>query len=146
PTLSARQMGARGAAVSREQGRNTAAGLRRLGVNVDLAPVLDVARPGGVIAETERAFGPSAARVEETAIPFAEALQAGGVAATAKHFPGFGAAVENTDFAPETIALSKQRLRAIDEAPFAAFIAAGGDLVMMSTAIYPAFSRRPAAF
>ncbi len=146
PTLSARQMGARGAATSREQGRRTAASLRALGINVDLAPVLDVARPGGTIAETERGFGASAARVIETAIPFAEGLQAGGVAATAKHFPGFGAAGENTDFAVESIDLSKPRLRAVDEAPFAAFTAAGGELVMLSTAIYPAFSDRPAAF
>jgi beta-N-acetylhexosaminidase len=146
PTASARQMGNRGAAFSRAQGRRTAANLRDLGVNVDLAPVLDVARPGGTIAATERGFGATAAKVEATAIPFAEALAAGGVAATAKHFPGFGAAGENTDFAVEEIALSKAKLRAVDEAPFAAFAEAGGDLVMLSTAIYPAFSDKPAAF
>lgn len=146
PSASARQMGNRGAAFSRDQGHRTAANLRDLGVNVDLAPVLDVARPGGTIAATERGFGATAAKVEATAIPFAEALQAGGVAATAKHFPGFGAAGENTDFAVEEIELSKAQLRAVDEAPFAAFVEAGGDLVMLSTAIYPAFSDRPAAF
>ena len=133
-------MGARGAAFSREQGRRTAANLRALGVNVDLAPVLDVARPGGAIAETERGFGASAARVAATAVPFADGLQAGGVAATAKHFPGLGAATENTDFAVQRIDLSKQELRAVDEAPYRDFIAAGGDLVMLSTAIYPALS------
>lgn len=146
PTLSARQIGNRGPATARQQGRRTAANLRSLGVNVDLAPVLDLGRPGGVIAETERAFGATPGKVTETAIPFAQALQAGGVAATAKHFPGFGAASENTDFAVEEINLPKARLRAADEAPFAAFAAAGGDLVMLSTAIYPAFSARPAAF
>ena len=61
PTASAAEMGARGAAFSREQGRRTAANLRELGVNVDLAPVLDVARPGGTIAATERGFGSTAA-------------------------------------------------------------------------------------
>lgn len=146
PTASARQMGARGAAFSSRQGRATAATLRELGVNVDLAPVLDVGRPGGVIAETERSFGATAARVEATAIPFAKALQAGGVAATGKHFPGFGAATENTDFSVERIDLSKRDLRAVDERPYEPFIAAGGELVMLSTAIYPAFSDRPAAF
>ena len=146
PTASARQMGNRGAAFSRAQGRASARNLRSLGVNVDLAPVLDLARPGGVIAATERGFGATAAKVAATAIPFAQALEAGGVAATAKHFPGFGAAGENTDFAVEEIGLSKARLRAVDEAPFAAFAAAGGKLVMLSTAIYPAFSDLPAAF
>jgi beta-N-acetylhexosaminidase len=146
PDPSAREMGNRGAAFSREQGRLTARNLRDLGINVDLAPVLDVARPGGVIAETERGFGASAAKVTATAIPFATALQQGGVAATAKHFPGFGSAPENTDFAVQRVGLSKARLRAIDEVPFATFAAAGGDLVMLSTAIYPALSPLPAAF
>ncbi len=146
PTASAEAMGARGAAYSAEQGHRTAANLRDVGVNVDLAPVLDVGRPGGVIAGTERSFGSTAARVAEAAIPFAKALQAGGVAATGKHFPGFGAARENTDFSVERIDLSKHELRAIDEKPYAAFVAAGGKLVMLRTAIYPAFSDRPAAF
>lgn len=146
PTASAREMGARGAAFSARQGRATAANLRDLGVNVDFAPVLDVGRPGGVIDETERSFGATAARVEATAIPFAEGLQAGGVAATGKHFPGFGAATENTDFSVERIDLSKAELRAVDEKPYGAFAAAGAKLAMLSTAIYPAFSDRPAAF
>jgi beta-N-acetylhexosaminidase len=146
PSTSAEEMGARGAAFSASQGRATAANLRELGVNVDLAPVLDVGRPGGVIDETERSFGTTAGRVEAAAIPFAEALQAGGVAATGKHFPGFGAATENTDFSAERIDLSKRELRTTDEQPYEAFAAAGGKLVMLSTATYPAFSDRPAAF
>ena len=146
PTASAATMGARGAAFSREQGKRTAANLRDVGVNVDLAPVLDVARPGGVIAETERSFGATASRVSATAIPFAKALQAGGMVATGKHFPGFGDARENTDFSVERIPLGKGELRAVDEKPYEAFVAAGGEMVMLSTAIYPAFSDDPAAF
>ncbi len=146
PTASAAEMGERGAAFSREQGRRTAANLRDLGVNVDLAPVLDVARPGGMIAETERGFGSTAREVTASAIPFALGLQRAGVAATAKHFPGLGAAAENTDFAVQRIGLSAQALRDVDEAPYRAFVAAGGDLVMLSTAIYPALSPDPAAF
>lgn len=146
PTASAAAMGERGAAFSHEQGRRTAANLSDLGVNVDLAPVLDVARPGGTIAETDRGFGATAQQVAAGAIPFAMGLQRGGVAATAKHFPGLGAASENTDFAVQRIGLSKQALRDVDEAPYGAFAAAGGDLAMLSTVIYPAFSPDPAAF
>jgi beta-N-acetylhexosaminidase len=146
PTASAEEMGSRGAAFSARQGRRAAANLRAVGVNVDFAPVLDVGRPGGVIAETERRFGSTAAEVEATAIPFAEGLEAGGLVATGKHFPGFGAARENTDFSTERIDLSKAELRRVDEKPYAAFAAAGGRMVMLSTAIYPAFSDRPAAF
>ncbi len=145
PSASAREMGARGPIFSRVQGARTAANLRAVGVNVDLAPVLDVARRGGEIATTERGFGSSAAAVLSSAVPFASALQGAGVAATAKHFPGFGSARANTDLAVQRIGLSKSVLRSVDEAPYRPFIDAGGELVMLSTAIYPAFSSRPAA-
>jgi beta-N-acetylhexosaminidase len=146
PTASAEEMGRRGAVFSRRQGEATAANLRDLGIDVDLAPVLDVARPGGTIAETERGFGSSASRVSATAGTFAAGLQGGGVAATAKHFPGLGAARENTDFAAQRIDLSRRTLRAVDEMPYRRFIDLGGAMVMLSTATYPAFSPKPAAF
>lgn len=146
PATSARAMGERGAAFSRRQGALTARNLKNAGFNVDLAPVLDVARPGGVIAETDRGFGSTVRKVNNTAIPFARAMQRGGVAATAKHFPGLGAAGENTDFAVQRIRLSKATLRKVDIAPYRPFIASRGKLVMVGTAIYPAFGPRPAAF
>lgn len=146
PTASAEQMGARGPTFSRNQGAATAASLGDVGINVDLAPMLDVARPGGTIAETDRGFGATAAKVAATAVPFAAGLKSGGVVATAKHFPGFGAARENTDFAVQRIGLSKRELRGVDEAPYRRFLGLGDQMVMLSTAIYPAFSSRPAAF
>lgn len=146
PVASAEAMGARGPAVSRAQGRLTGLNLGDVGINVDLAPVLDVARPGGTIAESERGFGSTPARVVATAAPFAAGLEAAGVAATAKHFPGLGAAALNTDDAVQRIPLSRATLRRIDEAPYRRFVEARGAMVMLSTAIYPAFSPRPAAF
>jgi beta-N-acetylhexosaminidase len=146
PTVSARTMGAHGAAFSADQGHRAAADLRHVGVNVDLAPVLDVARPGGTIAETDRGFGSTAAEVAATAVPFAAALQSGGVAATGKHFPGLGSARLNTDDAAQRIGLSKSTLREVDEVPYRRLVEAGGDMVMLSTAIYPALSPQPAAF
>ena len=83
---------------------------------------------------------PARSAVEATAVPFAAALRGGGVAATAKHFPGLGAAAGNTDFAAQRVDLPKRTLRAVDERPYRRFAAAAGDLVMLSTAIYPAFS------
>jgi beta-N-acetylhexosaminidase len=146
PNASAAVMGARGAAYSRRQGAMTGANLRDLGINVDLAPVLDVARPGGDIADTERGFSSTPAGVAATAVPFAAALQAEGVAATGKHFPGLGGARLDTDFAVQRLRLSKATLRRVDEAPYRPFIVAGGAMVMLSTAIYPALSPKPAAF
>ncbi|MCB0869992.1 MAG: hypothetical protein KDB52_04095 [Solirubrobacterales bacterium] len=146
PNASAEQMGARGAAYSRRQGALTGLNLKTSGFNVDLAPVLDVARPGGVIADTGRGFGSTVRKVNDTAIRFANALQRTGVAATAKHFPGLGAARENTDFAVQRIRLSKAALRKVDMAPYEIFAANRGKLVMVGSAIYPAFGPRPAMF
>lgn len=146
PSSSAEEMGAKGAAYSAEQGRLTARNLRDIGVNVDLAPVLDVARPGGVIADTDRGFGGDPARVTRTAIPFAAALSDGKIAPAAKHFPGLGAARENTDFAVQKIGLSRARLRAVDERPYPPFIRIPRAVVMINSAVYPAFSRKPASF
>jgi beta-N-acetylhexosaminidase len=146
PTASAAQMGARGAGFSSAQGTRTAANLRDVGVNVDLAPVLDVARPGSDTEATERGFGSSAAAVARSAIPFAASLREGGVAATAKHFPGLGSARQNTDFAVQRVGLPKATLRTVDEAPYRSFVGAGGEMVMIASAIYPALSPMPAAF
>jgi beta-N-acetylhexosaminidase len=109
-----------------------------LGVNVDLAPVLDVARPKGFIAKQQRGFGSTAAAVSSVGVGFAKGLQTAGVAATGKHFPGLGSTAANTDLRPATIGLSLAKLRAVDEAPYAGFIAAAGKLVMVSSARYPA--------
>jgi beta-N-acetylhexosaminidase len=75
-----------------------------------------------------------------------KAQQAGGVAATAKHFPGLGAASasQNTDVGPVTLNLSSNTLRTVDEVPFGAAIQAGVKLVMVSWAVYPALGARPA--
>ena len=146
PSASAEEMGRRGPTFSRRQGHRTAANLRDLGFNVDLAPVLDVGRQGGVIEETDRAFGDTAREVTQSGGAFANGLRLGDVATTAKHFPGMGAAGENTDFAVQRIRLSKRQLRRIDERPYRRFIDIGGDLVMLSNAIYPAFSGKPAVF
>jgi beta-N-acetylhexosaminidase len=146
PTASALEMGRRGRRFSRRQGVSTARSLRRVGVNVDLAPVLDVGRGGSAIRAQRRSFGSRPGRVVKTAIPFAVALQRGGVVATGKHFPGLGPAARDTDLAVERIRLGRSRLRKVDERPYRKLIARGGQMVMISTAIYTHFSHRPAAF
>jgi beta-N-acetylhexosaminidase len=146
PDASALKMGRRGKRYSRRQGTATARNLKSVGVNVDLAPVLDVGRHGSAIRAQRRSFGSTPGRVIETAIPFAAALERHGVAATGKHFPGLGAARKDTDVSVQRIHLRRSRLRRIDERPYHDLVARGGDMVMVSTAIYTHFSHRPAAF
>lgn len=132
----------RGAAQARRLGRAAARTLRDVGANVDLAPVADVARPGAALDRERRTYGGDAQTVTRFAGAFADGLQAGGVAATFKHFPGFGAAAVNTDDAPARIDATLGTLRGVDLRPYRRV---PSRLVMLSTAVYPARDARPAA-
>jgi beta-N-acetylhexosaminidase len=145
PKPSAQSIGATGAAFADRLGKATGASLKSMGVNVDLAPVLDLGRPGRAIESEGRTFARTPAGVSDIGVGFARGLAAGGVAATAKHFPGLGAARINTDNAVQKIRLPAAKLRSADEAPYASFIQSGGAMVMLSTAIYPVLSGKPAA-
>jgi beta-N-acetylhexosaminidase len=145
PSRGAPDMAATGRpAVARAEGRAAAATLRAAGMNVDLAPVVDVVRPESALHEEGRGFGFSAASAARFGAAFTTGLRAGGVAATAKHFPGFGAAPRNTDLGAVRIRVGLRELRGVDRVPFAAAVRAGAGLVMLSSAIYPALSRVPA--
>jgi beta-N-acetylhexosaminidase len=145
PSRGAPDMAATGRpAVARAEGRAAAATLRAAGMNVDLAPVVDVVRPESALHEEGRGFGFSAASAARFGAAFTRGLRAGGVAATAKHFPGFGAAARNTDLGAVRIGVGLRELRGVDRVPFAAAVRAGAGLVMLSSAIYPALSRVPA--
>ena len=145
PTRGAREIAATGRpSVARAEGAATARTLRAAGMNVDLAPVVDVVRPGSALAGEGRGFGSTPEDAGRFGAAFIEGLQDGGVAAAAKHFPGFGAAGLNTDDGPTTIDLSAATLRRTDRAPFRAATIVGVRMVMLSSAIYPALARVPA--
>jgi beta-N-acetylhexosaminidase len=110
--------------------------LHSLGVNVNLAPVADVATgPGSIVAG--RAY-PGDARAVAAAVSAAvRDITGGGVGATAKHFPGLGRAAANTDDAPVTIAATSAELATVDLVPFRTAIAVRAPLVMVSHALYP---------
>jgi beta-N-acetylhexosaminidase len=135
PQRSPAELGADGdVTAAAAAGEETAAYLEQFGINVDLAPVLDVAVSDSFMAE--RAFGDDPALVADVGVAFGDGLAQGGVAATAKHFPGLGLATINTDLAPSSVDASADELRPGLE-PFDAAIASGVDLVMMSNATYP---------
>ena len=122
-----------------------AAGLRAVGINVNLAPVLDVYRqPGDFDDQYQRSYSMSPRVAGAAGAAFVSAQQAGGVAATVKHFPGLGAAgaAQNTDNGPVTISLPAAVLRSVDEAPYQPAIEAGARLAMVSWASYPALDPR----
>jgi beta-N-acetylhexosaminidase len=119
-----------------QEGGDTAEFLKTAGVNVDLAPVLDVREDQTADTIADRTFSDDPAVVASLGAAFIDGMQSGGVAATGKHFPGLGPAATNTDFAVVTVAASQETL---DNAlvPFQAAIDSGVRLMMMSSANYP---------
>ena len=150
PELSARLIGqaADPEAAAATAGADAARNLAGLGLNVNLAPVLDVYdTPGNFIDRSERSYSSDPAVVSALGRAFITAQQQNGVAATAKHFPGLGSAPaeRNTDTGPVTLPVTSGTLRGVDEAPYPDAIAAGVGLVMLSWAVYPALDPdRPA--
>jgi beta-N-acetylhexosaminidase len=151
PGQSEAQIGASAdpAAAAATAGSQAAMGLRAVGMNVNLTPVLDVYRAaGGFDDQFQRSYSMNPAVVAAAGAAFVQAQQAGQVAATVKHFPGLGAATttQNTDDGPVTISLTLSTLRAVDEYPYPAAFKAGAKLAMVSWARYPALDPRlPAA-
>jgi beta-N-acetylhexosaminidase len=150
PLLSARQIGesADPAAAASEAGANAGENLRSVGMNVNLAPVLDVYRsPDDFDDQFQRSYSTNPDVVAQLGAAFITAQEAQGVAAAAKHFPGLGAAAQqqDTDNVPVTLNLPLATIRNVDELPYQAAIAAGARMVMVSWAVYPALDpTRPA--
>jgi beta-N-acetylhexosaminidase len=119
---------------ARADARAAAHDLRAAGVNVNLAPVADVAS-GPVMRG--RSFPGDAEQVAALTRAAVEGYRGTRVAATAKHFPGLGAATENTDDAPVSLTRTPEQLLGEDLPPFRAAIAARVPLVMASHAVYP---------
>ena len=140
PGLSPPQMVATGhVATAASEGRATGRYLRGWGIDMDLAPVADVPTfHGAFIFQQGRAFSFNAGTVADYATAFAVGLQAGRVAATAKHFPGLGSAAVSTDLKREELRpTAAQRQAAL--VPYAKLIASGG---RCSHAVRGGLSRR----
>jgi beta-N-acetylhexosaminidase len=123
--------------------------LRRLGVNLDLAPVADVVPASlGVrnppIGRYGRQYGSTPATVAPRVATVAAALRAGRVGPTVKHFPGLGRVLANTDTSTAAVDATTT---ATDPAlgPFTAATRAGALAVMMSSARYPRLDRKQPA-
>ena len=100
------------------------AGMRRLGVDVDLAPVADLSVRGKYMEQTDRAFSASPQLAGDYATAFATGLRSAGVAPVVKHWPGHGSADNTHDRAATTPPLSTLEKR--DLVAFGTVIKAGG--------------------
>jgi beta-N-acetylhexosaminidase len=108
------------------------ADLAALGINLDMAPCADVLATTDSPAIGTRSFGSDTDLVARHTVAAVIGLQAAGVAACAKHFPGHGSTSTDTHRALATIEGTLADLRRRDLPPFSAAIQAGAAAVMPS--------------
>ncbi|MEP6852249.1 MAG: glycoside hydrolase family 3 N-terminal domain-containing protein [bacterium] len=113
------------------------------GVTVDLAPVADVNLDPANPVIGLRSFGAEPARVARHVAAAIDGVQATGVAACAKHFPGHGATRTDSHHEVATLDRSRAELDAAELVPFRAAVAAGTRAVMTAHLAVPALD--PAA-
>src|SRR5271166_2038983 len=121
PVMSEKQIGQTSdpAAAASTAGTGAGQNLAGVGMNVNLAPVLDIYyKSGNFIDEFQRSYSNKVPVVTACGQAFITAQQQTGVAATAKHFPGLGSATtsQDTDTGPVTLPVSLSELRSKDEA------------------------------
>jgi beta-N-acetylhexosaminidase len=127
--------------LSYESGRVMGRELRAMGINVDNAPVVDVNVEPLNQADGIRAFGDRVPLVERLGTAQLQGFQndqdSKGVGATAKHWPGFGAAKENSDFSVATSPQTFPEVMKVNVPPFKAAMKAGVDRIMVTHLLFP---------
>ncbi|MDL1901654.1 glycoside hydrolase family 3 protein, partial [Anaerolineae bacterium CFX9] len=120
----------RSAALAEAAGRVLGRELLAMGINMNFAPSLDINTNPKNPAIGVRSFGDDPALVSELGVALIRGMQAEGVIATAKHFPGHGDTEVDSHYGLPTITHTAERIRAVELAPFRAAIEAGVEAIM----------------
>ena len=121
---------------ARDFARITAGELAGIGVNMNMAPVMDVIPRDGESIMRDRSFGHDPAWVSRLGIQVIDRLQRGGIMAVAKHFPGIGRTIIDSHLALPTVDSDAQTLESRDLLPFRAAIEHGVAGIMLSHILY----------
>ena len=118
--------------------------LAGVGINLNLAPVVDVnSNPDNPVIGI-RSFGSEPVLVSRHAEAFVAGTQGVGVAACAKHFPGHGDTALDSHKELPVVTADRETLRARELPPFEAAIAAGVRAIMTAHVLVPALGEGPA--
>jgi beta-N-acetylhexosaminidase len=125
--------------------RALASELRAVGITLDYAPVLDVRTNPKNPVIGDRALAETAGEVSRLGSAIVRTLQAEGVAACAKHFPGHGDTSVDSHFELPVVEHPPERLRDVELVPFRTAIEADVATIMTAHVLVPALDeRRPA--
>ena len=117
--------------------------LGQMGINFNLAPVLDVNNNPLNPVIGVRSFGEDVATVNRFGGAALRGLKAGGILRCAKHFPGHGDTSTDSHIGSALVPHVRERLDAIELAPFKAAIEAQVEAIMTAHVIFPAIESEP---
>jgi beta-glucosidase-like glycosyl hydrolase/CubicO group peptidase (beta-lactamase class C family) len=126
-----------------QMGAAIAAQCKRLGIQVNYAPDIDINNNPSNPVINDRSFGQNKERVIQHGIAYMLGMQDNGVMATAKHFPGHGDVSVDSHFDIPVILKSRAALDSLELAPFRALIKAGIGSVMVAHLSVPAIDTTP---
>ncbi len=127
----------RSPAIAERWAQDAASALRGAGFDLDLFPVADTTTPASPLGD--RAFGAGPDLVAALTAASVRGCERGRLACAPLHFPGLGAASQDTDQGPATVGLDAATLAGRDAAPFRAAFDAGARAVVLSLAYYAAY-------
>lgn len=113
--------------------------LIHLGINMNLAPVLDVNNNINNPVIGVRSYSDNPDIVSEYGVNFIHGLQSQGIIATAKHFPGHGDTNVDSHLGLPTVPHTKERLEKVELAPFKKAISEGLDAIMSAHIVFKAY-------
>ncbi len=129
--------------LARRVAEASASELLAMGVNMDLAPVVDVnTNPLNPVIGV-RSFGSDVSLVSDFGVQTIQGLQASGVSAVGKHFPGHGDTAVDSHRDLPVVLHSLERLQSLEFLPFKAAIQAGVDGIMTAHLYLPAIEPQP---
>lgn len=118
--------------------------LKALGINMNLAPVVDVnSNPANPVIGV-RSFGEDPWQVARLGAAMVKGYQAAGILSSLKHFPGHGDTAVDSHLALPVIPYALQRLEALELVPFRSGIEAGAESVMIAHVAFPALAEHDA--
>jgi beta-N-acetylhexosaminidase len=123
--------------VSEKVGRAIGEELHSLGINMNLAPVLDVNNNPDNPVIGVRSYGEKPELVAQMGNAYIKGLQESGTAATAKHFPGHGDTASDSHFSLPVVPHDLERLKAVELYPFQQAMNAGIDAIMTAHVTFP---------
>jgi beta-N-acetylhexosaminidase len=128
-------------ALTRATGHAIGSELAAVGIDLDLGPVADVNTNADNPVIGTRSFGTDPGRVAEHVAAWVDGLQAAGLAACTKHFPGHGDTAQDSHLELPTLDASRETLSQRELVPFAAAVRAGTASVMTSHILVPSLDR-----